>query len=171
VNAPLPADPAAFELFYLRYKPLVISVSLKLLWDATDAEDVAQAVFLKIWQRPELFRGGNLEGWLACVTRNATIDMIRRRRATGTSEFEPNTRFAQMQSVEDEVLHEMDASNVRYAVDQLPERLRLLVFESFWHGTTHERIAADTQLPLGTVKTRIRSGITRLRKRVQQPVA
>jgi RNA polymerase sigma-70 factor (ECF subfamily) len=168
VNARLPADPVAFELFYMRYKPLVISVSMKLLLDTTDAEDIAQTVFLKIWQRPELFRGGNLEGWLACVTRNATIDMIRRRQATDTSEFEPNTRFEQMQSVEDEVLRKMDAYNVRYAVEQLPERLRLLVFESFWRGTPHERIAAETRLPLGTVKTRIRSGITRLRKRVQK---
>jgi RNA polymerase sigma-70 factor, ECF subfamily len=94
--------------------------------------------------------------------------MIRRRQATDTSEFEPNTRFEQMQSVEDEVLRKMDAYNVRDAVEQLPERLRLLVFESFWRGTPHERIAAETRLPLGTVKTRIRSGITRLRKRVQK---
>jgi RNA polymerase sigma-70 factor (ECF subfamily) len=167
----IPTEPASFEAFYVRHKPLVFTIALRLLLDVSDAEDLTQAVFLKIWQRPQSYRNGSMESWLTCVARNATIDMIRRRRKLDCVALPANVQIANARSLEDEVLSSITAFNLRRAVRDLPEAQRRLVFESFWNGTSHERIAAVTQLPLGTVKTRIRSGITRLRKKVERAVA
>jgi RNA polymerase sigma factor (sigma-70 family) len=162
---------AAFEEFYLRYQPLLFLVAVTLLSDRADAEDIVQAVFLKVWRCPEQFRGGNVNAWLTCVTRNAAIDLIRRRRMRDCLELKQDMLPNDPRSVEDEVLSSLEAYSLHNAIRDLPETQRSLVLESFWSGTSHERLAAATQLPLGTVKTRIRSGITRLRRKVARAVA
>ena len=80
-------DVAAFEAIYDSYQWLVYSVALKMLGDLIAAEDVAQTVFLKLWDRPDAFRGGNFCGWLARLTRNCSIDVLRRRAARPEGEM------------------------------------------------------------------------------------
>ncbi|MBV9278346.1 MAG: sigma-70 family RNA polymerase sigma factor, partial [Candidatus Eremiobacteraeota bacterium] len=72
-------DAAAFELLYDAYHRLVYGIALRILGDVPAAEDVTQAVFLKLWSSPRLFASGNFGAWIARVTRNRALDVVRSR--------------------------------------------------------------------------------------------
>jgi RNA polymerase sigma-70 factor (ECF subfamily) len=154
-------DAHAFEALYDAYYRLVYGVALRVLSDAASAEDVTQAVFLKIWSTPDLFRAGNFGAWIARVTRNRAFDVLRARAARPEAEV-PESLPAQ-DALEETALAQLDAEAVRKAIATLPEEQRNLIELGFFSGITHHEIAKSTGLPLGTVKTRIRSGLRRLR--------
>ena len=158
---------APFDRLYAAHRPVVYRAAFKVLQNAYEAEDVVQIIFLKAWLQPSKFRGGNLESWLTTLARNSAIDILRRRRrehlretvdrVDGTSETE---------DVETLVLRRLRYDGVREAVFDLREEQRHLVLAAFRDGITHQELARTTRLPLGTVKTRIRSGLAHLRKAV-----
>ena len=78
-------DTAAFEALYDGYHRLVYGVALRVLSDPGSAEDVTQAVFMKIWSNPELFRSGNFGAWIVRVARNRAFDALRARAARPSS--------------------------------------------------------------------------------------
>jgi RNA polymerase sigma factor (sigma-70 family) len=80
-------DPVAFEHLYDAYHRLVFGIALRMLSDTTMAEDLTQSVFLKIWSSPEAFRDGNFSAWLARVTRNRALDVLRSRASHTASEI------------------------------------------------------------------------------------
>jgi RNA polymerase sigma-70 factor (ECF subfamily) len=157
-------DVEAFEVLYERYHLLVYGVALKISHDARIAEDVSQTVFLKLWRSYERYARGNLGGWLARVARNQTIDVIRRIEfATSATAWEMTTG----ETVLDDVCERLEASWGRQAIvralEQLRSEERIAIELGFFNGLTHVEIARQTGVPLGTVKTRIRSGLQRLR--------
>jgi RNA polymerase sigma-70 factor, ECF subfamily len=154
-------DNAEFERLYDSYSRLVYGVALRILADPAAAEDVTQAVFLKLWSRPESFRGGNLPGWLIRVTRNRALDVLRSRAAH--PEVEISTDMPENDALEDTAFKDMNCRIVRDAMAQLPEAERTLIQLGFFGGLTHQELARQTGVPLGTVKTRIRAGLRKLR--------
>ncbi len=154
-------DTAAFESLYDGYHRLVYGVALRVLSDPGSAEDVTQAVFMKIWSAPDLFRTGNFSAWIVRVARNRAFDALRARAARPEDEI-PETLPAQ-DALEDTAMAQLNAEFVRNAIAQLPEEQRKLIELGFFGGVTHQEMAQSTGLPLGTVKTRIRSGLRRLR--------
>ncbi|MGC1335015.1 MAG: sigma-70 family RNA polymerase sigma factor [Candidatus Cybelea sp.] len=162
-------DTAAFETLYDGYHRLVYGVALRVLSDPGGAEDVTQAVFMKIWSNPELFRSGNFGAWIVRVARNRAFDALRARAARPEDEF-PATIPAQ-DALEDIAIAQLNAESVRTAIEQLPEEQRKLIELGFFGGATHQEMAKTTGLPLGTVKTRIRSGLRRLRNALDGVVA
>jgi len=154
-------DFAAFEFLYDRYHRLVYSIAIRILENEAWAEDVTQEVFTKIWTDPQNFRGGNFAGWIARVTRNRTIDLMRSRQLRPESELPDVLRLGA--SLDDEVFAKIDGECVRSALRELPEEQRSLIVLGFFSGVTHEELARRTGVPLGTVKTRIRSGLKKLR--------
>lgn len=154
-------DTAAFETLYDGYHRLVYGVALRVLSDPAGAEDVTQAVFMKIWSNPELFRLGNFGAWIVRVARNRAFDALRARAARPEDQF-PEAIAAQ-DALEDTAIAQLNAESVRTAIAQLPEEQRKLIELGFFGGVTHQEMAKTTGLPLGTVKTRIRSGLRRLR--------
>ena len=154
-------DSAAFENLYDEYHRLVYGVALRVLADRVSAEDVTQAVFLKLWSHPEAFVSGNFGAWIVRVVRNRALDALRARAARPEEEV-PESMPAE-DSLEDATLSRLDAESVRKAVAQLPPEQRELIELGFFGGVTHQEIARSTGLPLGTVKTRIRTGLRRLR--------
>ena len=153
-------DASAFEQLYDTYHRLVYGIALRVLGDRAGAEDVTQAVFLKLWSSPELFRTGNFGAWLARVARNRSLDALRRRMH---SDEHVDADAPAEQAVDDEVLAGLEGAHVRAALEQLPREQREPIELGFFSGLTHEEIAQRTGAPLGTVKTRIRSGLRRLR--------
>lgn len=151
----------AFEALYDRYHRLVYGVALRVLSDIAAAEDVAQAVFLKIWRNPAAFRDGNFGAWIARVARNRAVDVLRSRSLHAQREF-PEALPVE-DAIEETALARLDGERVRAALAQLPAELRDPIELGFFGGVTHEQIARQTGLPLGTVKTRIRTGLRRLR--------
>jgi len=161
-------DADAFELLYDRYHRLVYGVALRMLADPLAAEDVTQAVFLKLWSAPALFREGNFGAWIARVARNRAFDVLRSRSSQGEPQL--GDELSAADALEDTALARIDAERVREALAQLPPDQREAIELGFFGGATHEQIARQTGLPLGTVKTRIRTGLRRLRGTLESVV-
>jgi RNA polymerase sigma-70 factor, ECF subfamily len=155
-------DADAFESLYDRYHALVYGLALRVLADPSAAEDVTQNVFLKIWTAPDAFRSGNLEGWLARVARNRAIDVLRSKKLRSESELSES--IPADSTLEQTAMERMDGERARAAMGRLPDEQRSLLELGFFGGMTHDAIARQTGLPLGTVKTRMRSGLRRLRE-------
>lgn len=161
-------DPAAFEALYDGYHRLVYGVAMRMLGDVQSAEDVTQAVFLKIWSAPQLFESGNFAGWLVRMTRNRSLDLLRSKsyRHEELPEAQPADDM-----LEETALAHINADLVRTALTHLPQEQRELIELGFFEGMTHEELARRTGVPLGTVKTRIRAGLHKLRSALQEAVA
>lgn len=153
-------DAAAFEALYDAHHRLVYGVAMRMLGEVAAAEDVTQAVFLKLWSAPHLFESGNFAGWIVRMTRNRALDVLRSK--SYRHEELPETTPAE-DMLEETAFAHLDADRVRAALAQLPAEQRELIELGFFGGATHEELARRTGIPLGTVKTRIRAGLRRLR--------
>lgn len=162
-------DVAAFESIYDSYHRLVHGIALKMLQDPSAAEDLTQAVFLKLWSSPAAFESGNFGAWIARVTRNRALDVLRSRALRVETEIA--TDFPLEGSLDDTVFATLDAERVRDALARLPDEQRDPIELGFFGGVTHEEIARRTATPLGTVKTRIRAGLRKLRLQLETSVA
>ena len=161
-------DADAFEALYDAYHRLAYGLAMRMLGDASTAEDVTQAVFVKVWSSPELFRAGNFGAWIARVTRNRALDVIRSR--TVRAETDLPQALPESESVEDTAFARIDRELVRSALASLPDEQRRPIEMGFFEGVTHQEIARRTSTPLGTVKTRIRSGLRKLRAQLEMTV-
>ena len=153
-------------LLYDRYSSIVYAVALRVLGDTGAAEDVLQEVFLQLWRNPGAFDSsrGNLGPWLAVIARNRAIDGLRKRR--------PETDIADVVvSVELDIAGDAERARamekVRGALGTMPAAQRSALEMAYFEGFSHSEIAEKTKEPLGTIKTRIRTGLMLLRKAVE----
>jgi RNA polymerase sigma-70 factor (ECF subfamily) len=156
-------DEYAMASLFDRYSKIVYSVALRVLRDPASAEDVLQEVFMQIWRNPGGFVAtrGSLGGWLAVVSRNRAIDALRRKRPTESID---DIALASNYNLADEAERNHMIEKARGVIHQLPMEQRKTLEMAFFDGLTHSEIAEMTGDPLGTVKTRIRSALTTLRK-------
>jgi RNA polymerase sigma-70 factor (ECF subfamily) len=166
-------DLAAFDALYDRYGDLVYSVSLRVVGDTHVAEDVTQDVFLRVWRRPEQFDfgRGKFVTWLLSVARNRSIDerrshgrRLRREALPPTTEEEdvlPSGNDRDDPAVATILADERRA--VRDALEVLPPEQKLAITLAYFGGLTQLEIANKLGQPLGTVKTRIRLGMQKMR--------
>jgi RNA polymerase sigma-70 factor (ECF subfamily) len=148
---------------YDRYSGVVYGVALRVLANTTAAEDVVQEVFLQLWRNPQAFDAdrGRLASWLAVIARNRAIDLLRKRPMEDDIDEMPISTGV---SLEDESSQRLAVEKVRGVLGQLPQHQRKALEMAFFEGMTHTEIAGKTGEPLGTVKTRIRTGLLALRK-------
>jgi RNA polymerase sigma-70 factor (ECF subfamily) len=150
-------------VLYDRYSPIPYAVALRVLGNTAAAEDVLQEVFLQLWRRPECFDAnrGNLGPWLAVIARNRAIDLLRK---------DPRETELADVAVELPVDFASDADRrqtvgkVRSVLREMAAPQRIALEMAYFEGLSHSEIAARTGEPLGTIKTRIRSGLLTLRK-------
>jgi RNA polymerase sigma-70 factor, ECF subfamily len=156
-------DESAMADLYDRYSGIVYGVALRVLANTSAAEDVVQEVFLQLWRNPQAFDAdrGKLAPWLAVIARNRAIDLLRKRPMEDDIDELPISTGVDL---EDEASQRLAISKVRSVLGQLPADQRRLLEMAFFEGLTHTEIASKTGEPLGTVKTRIRSGLVALRK-------
>jgi RNA polymerase sigma-70 factor (ECF subfamily) len=156
-------DEHAMSTLFDRYSKVVYSVALRVLRDPASAEDVLQEVFMQIWRNPDSFVAtrGSLGGWLAVVSRNRSIDALRRKRPTDSVD---DIALASNYNLADEAERNNMMDKARTVIHLLPVEQRKTLEMAFFDGLTHSEIAEMTGDPLGTVKTRIRSALTTLRK-------
>lgn len=162
-------DASAFEALYDGYHRLVFGIGLRMLGDPASAEDLTQNVFLKIWTAPETFRGGSFVAWVSRVARNRALDVLRSKSAR--PEIEIPADLPLDGALDEDVLANLDAQRVRDALGALPPEQRSLIEMGFFGGATHQELARRTDTPLGTVKTRIRSGLRRMRESLGERVS
>ncbi len=163
VTAIRSGDQSAMGALYDRYSSIVYAVALRVLQETGAAEDVLQDVFMQLWRNPGAFDAsrGNMAAWLAVIARHRAIDSLRRRR--------PENDIADIiVSVEPDLASDADRSRamekVRGALQTMPPPQRSALEMAYFEGLTHTEIAEKTGEPLGTIKTRIRTGLVSLRK-------
>ena len=154
-------DADAFETLYDAYHRLVYGIAVRMVSDVATAQDVTQAVFMKVWTSPELFRGGNFAAWIVRLARNRALDVLRSR--TLHPQDELSDAIPEDSNVENVAFAHIDADRVQNALTTLPPEQREAIELGFFGGVTHEEIAKRTGTPLGTIKTRIRMGLKKLR--------
>jgi RNA polymerase sigma-70 factor (ECF subfamily) len=156
----------AMASLFDRYSKVVYSVALRVLRDPASAEDVLQEVFMQVWRNPDSFTAarGSLGGWLAIVSRNRSIDALRRKRPSTPVE---DVILASPYNLADEAERNSLMERAHTVIVQLPREQRKTLEMAFFDGLTHSEIAEMTGDPLGTVKTRIRSALLTLRKAFQ----
>lgn len=152
-------DTEALGEFYDLYAGLVNGLALRILRDTSDAEDVVQEVFVQAWRQASRFDAerGTPEAWLCAMARTRALDRLRRRvsRREDREEAAP-APTATPQSAE--------AIAVRKALEGLSEDQRRALELAYYEGLTQTEIAARLGEPLGTIKTRIRTAMIRLRE-------
>jgi RNA polymerase sigma-70 factor (ECF subfamily) len=155
---------------YEMYGARVYSLALRMLRDSRDAEEVAQDVFAQARRTAAGYdRGrGTVGAWLLVMARTRSLDRLRARRVTGRSpsgdEIEPE-RIHDTAPLPDLVaISEQEAAALRRALDDLPGDQRSAIELAYFEGLTHPEVAVRLAQPLGTVKTRIRLGLMKLRE-------
>lgn len=164
-------DQQAFEVLFDRYGDIVFSISVRILNSEAAAHDVVQDVFMRLWRRPSRYDGarGQFTSWLSAVARHRAIDERRnvgrrqRREGDGGEVYQTEGPPAQEQDPTRAALASEDRAEVREALAALPDGQRRIIELAYFGGLTQREIAEDLQQPLGTVKTRMRLGMKKLR--------
>jgi RNA polymerase sigma-70 factor (ECF subfamily) len=157
-------DRTAFLRLYERHAAKVHGLSLHMLRDEGMAEEVTQDAFLRLWERAESFRPerGTLSAWLLTITRRLAIDRLRR----------DSRRIQPAHSIDEEWLKIPDPQSeteearwhsLAFALRELPPEQRQTIELAYYQGMSQSQIAEVMKVPLGTVKTRIRLGMDKLR--------
>ena len=156
-------DEDAMALLYDRYSNVVYAVALRVLSDGSAAEDILQDVFMQLWRNPQAFNAsrGSLATWLAVIARNRAIDQLRKKRPEVEA---AETVIAVDPDLESTAERKHAIEKVRAVLAGMPAEQRAALEMAFFEGLTHVEIAGKTGQPLGTVKTRIRSGLSAVRK-------
>ena len=156
-------DEAAMAQLYDRYSSVVYAVALRVLADTGAAEDVLQEVFMQLWRNPGLFDSsrGNLGPWLAVITRNRSIDALRRRRPESDID---DVVVSIAPDLAGDAERAIAMQKVRNVLADMPSAQRTALEMAYFEGLTHTEIAEKSGEPLGTIKTRIRAGLMMLRK-------
>jgi RNA polymerase sigma-70 factor (ECF subfamily) len=161
-------DREAFSQLYDRFSTLVFTVAMRMLKARSDAEDLLQEVFVQVWRQAQGYRAerGNPEAWIINIARSRAIDKIRSIGRTERS-FVQTDNPAPAESAEN-AESSVAKSEVQIAVNSalanLPKAQRKVLELAYLDGLTQTEIAERLAEPLGTVKTRMRSGIQRLRE-------
>ena len=159
-------DRHAFGLLYERYKSVVYTIALRITGDRELAEDVLQDVFFRCWQKSGTFRPerGRVAPWLMGMARNRSVDVLRGRqqqaRLQGAAELAEHLRLRTASAPDDEAVLRQDVAT---ALSMLSPLQREAIELAFYGGLTHAEVAEVIGAPLGTVKTRIRDGMQRLK--------
>lgn len=164
-------DQGALETLYGRYSRAVFSFSLRIVGDAQVAEEILQEVFVRAWQQGGSFQAtrGSLITWLLSITHNLSIDEVRRRkrRPQKAESEEPESILAALPDegldVEEEVWLSSLRVSIQEALQQLPAAQREAIELAYFQGLTQREIADTLGEPLGTIKTRMRLGMLKLR--------
>lgn len=164
------ADTATFERIYREHRRTVFHAALRITKDPGVADDVTHDVFVRLWRRPDRFDAGRgeLGSYLRLMARSRALDLWRERQAAGRAQDRLTAVVERAESPmqgEPEVsaLVAERAETVRQALGELPGPQREAVVMAYWGGLTAEEISRQVDVPLGTVKSRIRLGLAKLR--------
>jgi RNA polymerase sigma factor (sigma-70 family) len=159
-------DKAAFAALFRHFAPRVKAFLMKSGADAALAEECAQDVMATLWQKAHLFdpSRASVATWVFTIARNRRIDALRKARRPEPEELpwgpEPEPDQAEVLEAQ------QDTERLGTALSQLPDKQRALIERAFYGDLSHSEIAAETGLPLGTIKSRIRLALERLRQQM-----
>jgi len=161
-------DEAALALLYDRYRTILFGLLMRILNNRSEAEDVLQDVFVQVWQQAQSFNveRGKAFTWLVTITRCRAIDRLRylKTRTVTIEKVKTSSPLCIDSKFEQNLFLRGRQKQVRTALSQLPENQSSLLLMAYFEGYSQQEIADQTKIPLGTVKTRMRVGMTKLRE-------
>src|SRR6184192_3362365 len=165
----------AMDSLYQRYSRVLYSLAYRMVADHQVAEDLLQDAFLAVWRRASTYspQTGAARSWLISILHHRTIDYLRRVRRRSTIQEAPLEELELNESIAypdawDAAWQSVKSSQVRAALMKIPPEQRLVIELAYFQGWTHSEIAAGTQIPLGTIKARMRLGLIRLKLVVEE---
>lgn len=168
-------QPDALAELYNRHSPTLLALARRILDSPSDAEEVLQEVFLHVWNQAERYDAGrsSVATWLVLITRSRAIDRLRTRkvveRTHETAHQEEPVEHTSPEGVEAVLIQER-RERVQREIQKLPPEQRQVLDLAFYEGLTQSEIAARTDLPLGTVKTRTLLAMKKLRSALRDEI-
>jgi RNA polymerase sigma factor (sigma-70 family) len=161
----------AMDSLYQRYSRILYSLAYRMVADHQVAEDLLQEAFLAVWRRASTYspQTGAARSWLISILHHRTIDYLRRVRRRSTIQEAPLEELELNESIAhpdawDAAWQSVKSSHVRAALMKIPAEQRLVIELAYFQGWTHSEIAEETQIPLGTIKARMRLGLLHLKQ-------
>ena len=170
-------DRTALEVLYDRHAPMVLGISLKIIGDRAAAEDILQETFWRVWQNAVTYQPqrGTFTDWLFRIARNLAIDVYRRRSVrpqaiTEAGDADPilDRMPDPNMDVPEQAQSSLKAQQVRKALTILSPEQRQVIEMAYFQGLTRQEIAEATGEPLGTIHTRARLGLQKLREELKR---
>jgi RNA polymerase sigma-70 factor (ECF subfamily) len=160
------ADPDAFEVVYDRHASAAYALAYRVVGSRAAAADVVQEGFMAVWRSAARFDPslGSVRSWVLSICHNRAIDDLRR--VTRHAE-QPEVETVEREDAQDAALRRVEAADTRRLLADLPDDQRRVIELAFFSGYTHTEIAALLDLPLGTVKGRMRLGLERVRRAME----
>jgi RNA polymerase sigma-70 factor, ECF subfamily len=164
-------DKEAFQQLYTRHSPMLFGLAVKILGDRVEAEDVLQETFVQVWKTAATFdnQRGKPLAWFIMLARSRAIDRLRSRKTRARltdSAAKEETQVTRAASPADDAVASEVQRTVRDALSKLPDDQRVPIEMAYFGGLTQFEIAQKLSQPLGTVKTRIRTGMIHLREQL-----
>ena len=162
-------DKSAFKEIYSRFSQVAYNLALRMLRDKDDAEEVVQEIFLQVWNNAQSYdpERGALSTWILNIARSRSIDKLRkvgyRSRNVEIDEEKVNSNVDFSSTIEN---REENKNVIRQALESLPENQRIAIELVYFDGLTHVEAAEKLHEPVGTIKTRIRLGVMKLKERI-----
>jgi RNA polymerase sigma-70 factor (ECF subfamily) len=163
-------DPTTFRQVFEAHERGVHAAAMRILGNAAQAQDVVQDVFLRVWRRPHAFDAsrGEIGAYLRLMARSRALDLWREAQVAGRGSDRLKIAKEAERQVEDSPATAAERGHtrerVREALGRLPEPQREALVLTYWGGLTADQVARRKQVPLGTAKSRIRLGLTKLRQ-------
>lgn len=163
-------DRSALAAVYARTSAKLYGICLRLMESDADAQDVLHDAYLTVWRKADRFDPSKASPitWLAVITRNKAIDRLRQRRAPA----DPDSAAAEIPddgpSALDVIVGDQERERLARCLGQLDERARKMIRSAFFRGVTYAELAAEEDVPLGTMKSWIRRGLISLRGCLEQ---
>jgi RNA polymerase sigma-70 factor (ECF subfamily) len=163
-------DPDALSQLYDRYNGIVKALILRIIHNETEADDLLQEVFMEIWNQAKNFSAqkGKPLGWMVTLTRRRSIDALRKKQAYARAEerFQAEPEQQPLAWVQNITAEDIRASDTRAlmakVISSLPEAQQQVIDLAFFRGMSQREIASHTNIPLGTVKTRLELGLKKI---------
>lgn len=160
-------DQAAFAELYDNMAPRVLGLVKRLLRDHAQSEEVTQEIFLEIWQSAARYDSskGGASGWILTMTHRRAVDRVRASQASRDRDVKIGVRdyVSEYDNVSETVQVRIESERVEKAMLRLTELQRQAVTLAYYGGLSHSEVAEKLSVPIGTVKTRLRDGLIRLR--------
>ncbi|MEO6721624.1 MAG: sigma-70 family RNA polymerase sigma factor [Ferruginibacter sp.] len=162
-------DQKAFAYLYDNYAPALNGIIFRLVEDKALSEDILQEVFVKIWNNFSSYdrTKGRLFTWMMNLTRNLTIDTLRSKGYKKQSKISGDENTVNNLQDANSAIDKFDSMGIRKQLANLKPDQRIVIDLAYFNGLTQEEIAKQIGIPLGTVKTRMRTAILELRKILQ----
>ena len=164
-------DKAAFAALFEYFAPRINSFLLRLGTDMSLCEEIAQEAMIMVWRRAETYNPSQsgASTWIFTSARNKRIDRLRRENRPLPDLADPAFAPDPVETGEKTIFRQQEEEKIRHALKNLPDEQAKMIFSAYYEEKSHREIADESGVPLGTVKSRIRLALNRLRAHLDEP--